>query len=120
MPSTRRAGRILAAGLLAAALTGSPASAYDPRLLEPGAIVGSCWAEARTFDSLKSGPVPYCRGHLRYTPGRLDCYWISEQVCWVYLPGRNDWVLTRTPEERLAFPCPYAAEPPVCPRLAGL
>ena len=82
-------------------------------------IPTSCWDQPRYFDSLKYGTFEYCRGHLRYEPGALDCYYFSEQVCWVFLPGDHQRTQTHNLGPAIMFPCPDAPEPPVCPRLGG-
>jgi hypothetical protein len=80
-------------------------------------VLGSCWPEARLFDSLKYGTVNYCRGHLRYEPDAVDCFYFADQVCWVLLPATGEWIQTRSVGSPIAFPCPNAPEPPVCPRM---
>lgn len=82
----------------------------------PDGIVSNCWLTARVFRSLASGPVPFCRGHLRYHPGDFDCYQIADQACSVYLPTSQEWIETRRPFGPTVFPCPEGPEPPVCPR----
>ena len=82
-------------------------------------IPTSCWDQPRYFESLKYGVFEYCRAHLRYKPGALECYYFSEQVCWVFLPGDQEWTQTHNVGPATIFPCPGGPEPPVCPRLAG-
>ena len=88
----------------------------EPPPLSNLPVPGWCWPEARLFDSLRNGTVNYCRGHLRYEPGALDCYFVADQACWVLLPSR-EWIQTRSVGSPIAFPCPDAPEPPFCPRL---
>jgi hypothetical protein len=83
----------------------------------PGGVVNPsyCWAEVKLFDTLRYGPVDFCRKRLTYRPGRLECAQVSESVCWVLLG--TQWTLTRTPVSQYVIPCPDGPEPPVCPRL---
>lgn len=120
-----RAGALLL-GLTLVAQPPCAARAAGPRppLVRPGVptdpfapVLVSCWLEARLFESLRTGPVDFCRGHLRYRPGALDCARFVDQVCWVYLPAQAEYTLTRTPNLRAAVVCPPGPEPPVCPRL---
>mgnify|MGYP001163237185 CR=1 FL=1 len=80
-------------------------------------VVTSCWFDFRYFRNFTSGVVDYCRGHLRYTPGTLDCYQFTDQVCSVFLPQTFEWIETRHGGNASLFPCPDAPEPPVCPQL---
>ena len=96
-----------------------PAAPAIPVVPVQPPIPTSCWNQPRYFDSLKYGTFEYCRGHLRYEPGALDCYYFSEQVCWVFLPGDHQWTQTHSIGPATEFPCPDAPEPPVCPRLGG-
>jgi hypothetical protein len=99
------AGRVGAQGYL-----GLPLDPYPPVVLD-------CWTDVRLFDSLSAGTVDYCRAHLRYVPGALDCYQLLDRVCSVYLPGTGEWTELRQPATRLPFACPPGPEPPVCRRL---
>jgi hypothetical protein len=81
------------------------------------ALVLSCRADVRLFRSLRTGLVDYCRGHLRYAPGTLDCYQFLDEVCTVLLPGSPTFTETRREGTPSIFPCPLAPEPPVCPRM---
>jgi hypothetical protein len=90
-----------------------------PALPTPVPVPTSCWIQPRYFESLKTGVFEYCRGHLRYQPGKLDCYYFAEEVCWVFLPGNEEWTQTHNVGPSTRFPCPDGPEPPVCPRLAG-
>lgn len=74
-----------------------------------------CWPEVKLFDTLRYGPVDFCRKRLAYRPGRLECAQVTEQVCWVLLDGQ--WTRTRSPVVTHVIPCPDGPEPPVCPRL---
>ena len=86
-------------------------------ILVPGGVAnpGQCWAEVKLFDTLRYGPVDFCRKRLAYRPGRLECAQVAENVCWVLLGAQ--WTLTRTPVQQYVIPCPDGPEPPVCPRL---
>jgi|GEM_PF-1407544 len=80
--------------------------------------IGSCRVGSmRPFESLESGVFDYCRGHLRYEPGALDCYHFIDEVCELLDPTTGEWFDTHSPEGREVFVCPDAPEPPVCPRL---
>ena len=98
-------------------MSSAPAANQDIPPLPGLPVLGSCWPEERLFDSLKNGTVNYCRGHLRYEPGALDCYYFADQVCWVLLPGNGEWIRTRSVGSPILFPCPDPPEPPVCPRM---
>lgn len=82
-----------------------------------GAVTTACWLDVRYFRNLTSGVVDYCRGHLRYAEGALDCFQFTDRVCSVFLPDTVEWVETRQTVAPVVFPCPDAPEPPVCPRL---
>jgi hypothetical protein len=114
MPSARSA---LGLGALAAFLAAADVARADHPVVVPGAAVNPayCWPEVKLFDSLRHGPVAFCRRRLAYRPGRLECTQVDESVCWVLLGSQ--WTLTRTPVGERVFPCPEGPEPPVCPRL---
>src|SRR2546422_3512032 len=98
-------GRAAAQGEL-----GGPLTPFPPVVLE-------CWSDVRLFQSLSAGTVDYCRTHLRYVPGAIDCYQLFDRVCSVYLPATGEWTELRQPRSRVPFPCPAGPEPPVCRRL---
>jgi hypothetical protein len=75
-----------------------------------------CWLSIRLFDTLRNGPFEYCRRKLRYTPGKLECYTFTDQVCSVLLPN-GEWTETRNVIQRQVISCPRGPEPPVCRRL---
>jgi hypothetical protein len=102
----------LSTGLLLTCLVAAQAGAQDI----PG-IVTDCWEDTRLFESLAAGPLDYCRGHLRYVPGALDCYRVIDRVCTVYLPATGEWTDTRYLGAKIPFPCPAGPSPPVCRRL---
>jgi hypothetical protein len=111
--------RALRIVLLVGVLLGTRRVAADSAIiLEPdGAIVTSCRFDVRLFRTLRHGLVDFCRGHLRYAPGTLDCYQFVDQVCTVWLPGSPGLTETRRAGTPSIFPCPPGREPPVCPRL---
>ena len=113
--------RVSGATLLLATFLGLlPAPSYAHEFAVPDrGIVTACWFDTRLFDSLRTGPVTYCRGHLAYSPGALDCYQFTDQVCNVLLPASSTITQTRQTVAPAIFPCPDAPEPPVCPRLRG-
>jgi hypothetical protein len=116
MPSTLRVQ--LTAILMLGCLLAPAARAHQPTLLLPApGIVTECREDVRLFQSLASGTVDYCRAHLRYVPGALDCYRVIDRVCWVFLPATSEWTDTYSPRARIPFPCPDAPVPPVCRRL---
>lgn len=75
-----------------------------------------CWIELRVYQTLRHGPVDFCRQKLKYTPGRLECFQITDQVCAV-LQSDGSWADTRSVVSRQVFACPPGPEPPVCRRL---
>jgi len=111
---------LLAAVLLVASLTGTTATAQPelPPAIGPlSPVVLECWSDVRLFDSFSAGTVDYCRGHLRYVPGAVDCYQLFDRVCSVYLPATGEWTELRQPRTRVPLACPAGPEPPVCRRL---
>lgn len=110
--------------VVAAVLTAAPGMCPLPALAHdftvPGqGIVTACWFDTRLFESLRYGPVTYCRKRLAYTPGALECYQFTDQVCTVVLPSSATVTQTRQPVAPVLFPCPDGPEPPVCPRLGA-
>ena len=103
----RLAAALLLGGMLPAA---AGAQGIPPALVE-------CWEDVRLFESLATGTVDYCRDHLRYTPGALDCQRLIDRVCSVVLPVTGEWTELRQPRTRLRFACPDGPPPPVCRRL---
>jgi hypothetical protein len=95
--------------------------------LPPGGVPGTalpqfgpppawCWVEVRLFDSLRTGPIDFCRKNLRYRPGALECYRIVDNVC-ASLMNTGQWATGRTPVTRSVLPCPRGPQPPVCRQL---
>ena len=118
----RPMGRVPGAALAVATLLAvAPAHADHtfPRgpIVVPGGVAtpGYCWSEVKLFDTLRYGPVDFCRKNLAYRPGRLECAQVGENVCWVLLGVQ--WTLTRTPMSQYVIPCPDGPAPPVCPRM---
>jgi hypothetical protein len=121
---------IIAASVVLLGVTAVPVGARPPVPLPPpgaplvgpafgttGAVTTACWLDVRYFRDLKNGVVDYCRGHLGYRRGALDCYQFTDRVCSVFLPDTVEWIETRQNVTPLVFACPDAPEPPVCPRL---
>ena len=109
----------VAVALLAGSVfAGEGRPTLPPTVVVPGAVVNPayCWPEVKLFDTLRYGPVDFCRKRLAYRPGRLECAQVDENVCWILLGAQ--WTLTRTPLLVRTIPCPDGFEPPVCPRLA--
>jgi hypothetical protein len=107
-----------AALVVALLLTAVPTLAEPERVSDPAPVATSCWPGLRLFHSLATGTTDFCRGHLGYSPGTLDCYRFLDHVCAVFLPASNAFVETRRPVSApLVFPCPQGPEPPVCRRL---
>jgi hypothetical protein len=88
-----------------------------PVLPYPNAQVLNCWSDVRLFNTLRNGNFPYCRQKMRYRPGALECFQITEQVCEVIPAGGNLPIQTTSPVNRQVIPCPDGPEPPVCRRL---
>ena len=125
---TRRAGGratlrvVLMAGMLAAATVhAGPQNATPvpvpvlpvPPLVQPPSY---CWLDVRLFDTLRFGPMNFCRRNLRYRPGALECYQFLDQVCATFVPT-GGWVTGRNSVDLQVLPCPEGPEPPVCRRL---
>jgi hypothetical protein len=79
-------------------------------------IVLNCWREPHYFSSLKTGDMTYCREHLRYTPGAMECYVFEAEVCSVFQPGFNQVTQTRQELPPIVIECPEEPAPPLCPR----
>ena len=109
--------------LLAALAHGFPDGRHAPTG-SPGYVPGyelpfttECWYEPHYFDSLRTGPIEYCRKNLRYRPGALECLTISDRVCTLWYPDRREWGESRISGEARLMRCPAGDEPPTCPRL---
>jgi hypothetical protein len=95
---------------------GSPLPAPGPGLITPW-VTTSCSIEARWFDTLRNGPIDYCRKHLRFMPYKADCVAFTDEVCWAVNQFTGEWTQLRNPGRETLFLCPPSPEPPVCPRL---
>ena len=80
-------------------------------------IVTSCWMDRRWFWSFTSGNVDFCRGHLDYVPGALDCYSYNQEICSLYTQTTGEWSESVRTLPPALFACPDDVEPPVCPRM---
>ena len=78
-------------------------------------VVTNCRIEARTFSSLKTGEVDFCRRHMKYAPGAVDCYRFEAQVCDVFQPTTQQWTENRQVLPPSVLECPEEIEPPLCP-----
>jgi hypothetical protein len=112
---------VVAALVLAVLVASGSASAQPhaaPRVpvIAPWVTV-SCWIEPRWFESLRSGPIDYCKRSLRYRAGRLDCLAFVDEVCWSLNRETGDWQQLRTSGRETLIACPDGPEPPTCPRL---
>ena len=122
--ATLALGALLATGVAARAETrpppglppGLPPAGLPLYGLPPFAPPAWCWIEVRLFDSLRTGPIDYCRRRLRYRPGALECYRIVDRVC-ASPTASGQWVTGRTPITKEVLPCPRGPEPPVCRQL---
>ena len=100
-----------------------PGAIPGPGVVAPGGpvvgpwITSSCWLERRWFETLRSGPVDFCKRSLRFRPGKIDCLVFSDEVCWVVNSQTGEWQLLRTPRLDSLIACPDGPEPPTCPRL---
>jgi hypothetical protein len=108
--------RALLLVLLAAAAVSAQA---PPHVVLPGAawVTTSCWVEPRWFETLRHGPVDYCKRSLRYRPGKIDCVAYTDEVCWAVNQVTGDWQQLRSAGLQRLFQCPAGPEPPTCPRL---
>jgi hypothetical protein len=107
----------LLAALLAAGTARGEQVVLPGPIIVPGGVANPsyCWPEYKLFDSLRTGPVDFCRKRLAYHPGRLECAQVEENVCWILLG--TQWTQTRMPVNERVLPCPEGPQPPVCPRM---
>jgi hypothetical protein len=109
--------------VLVATLASTIASAQPPRILPPNAallgpwVTVSCWVEPRWFDTLRNGPMDFCKRSLRYRPGQIDCLTFTEQVCWNVNQVTGEGQQFRSAGIESLIACPMGPEPPTCPRL---
>jgi hypothetical protein len=80
-------------------------------------VLSSCWIEPRWFESLRSGPVDYCKRSLRYRRGHVDCLMFTDEVCWAVNHDTGEWSQFRSSGQERLVVCPDGPEPPTCPRL---
>lgn len=89
----------------------------DPLLLDP---LFPCPGEVAIFRSLQHGAFEYCRQHLRYAPGSVDCLRIIVPTCNDFSLGQAGLVI-RGEEDRIRagqaerIVCPGGPPPPMCP-----
>jgi hypothetical protein len=90
-----------------------------PHVVLPGTawVTTSCWVEPRWFETLRYGPVDYCKRSLRYRPGKIDCLAYTNEVCWAVNQVTGDWQQLRGSGLPTLFACPEGPEPPTCPRM---
>jgi hypothetical protein len=80
-------------------------------------VTTSCWVEPRWFETLRNGPMDYCKRSLRYSRGQVDCLTFADQVCWAVNQVTGEWQQLRTDGLQNLIVCPDGPEPPTCPRL---
>jgi hypothetical protein len=80
-------------------------------------ITTQCWVEHRWFETLRSGPVDYCKRSLRFRPGKIDCLGFTDEVCWAVNQQTGEGQQLRTEGIQNLIVCPEGPEPPTCPRL---
>jgi hypothetical protein len=56
----------------------------------------SCWIEPRWFETLRDGPVDFCKRSLRFRPGKIDCLAVTDEVCWAFNQLTGEWTTFRT------------------------
>ena len=111
--------RILAALLLLAGLAHAqprPRVVPQPYDVLPW-VTSSCSVEPRWFESLRNGPLPYCKRSLRYRRGHIDCLAYTDEICWAVNRDTGEWAQFRSPGRESLIVCPDGPEPPTCPRL---
>ena len=92
----------------------------NPQLQSQQPVVTNCRTETETFSSLKTGAVDFCKKHMKYAPGTLDCYTFEVQVCDLFQPATQQWTQNRQPLAPRVFECPEEPEPPLCPSSPSL
>ena len=80
-------------------------------------VTTSCWVEPRWFETLRNGPMDYCKRSLRFRRGQVDCLTFADQVCWAVNQVTGEWQQLRTDGLQNLIVCPDGPEPPTCPRL---
>lgn len=125
MGRPRRLASIVVALCLAISAAAAPARAQvvvvDPLT---GAWIDPlfyCPGELAVFSSLKHGSFDYCRQHLRYAPGSLDCLQIIIPTCNLSFLLRQPGLAIQSEEDRVRgghgerIVCPEGPPPPMCP-----
>ena len=75
-----------------------------------------CTEQVEVFSSLRNGEFDYCKLHLRYVPGSLDCLRIVAVACNGWSPEEGRWVLRQGTDGRAErIVCPPGPPPPSCP-----
>jgi hypothetical protein len=98
----------LAAVALSASATAAPASFPS--------LYPFCTEQVQVFSSLRHGEFDYCRLHLRYVPGSIDCLRIVATACNAWVPEGQATVLRQGLDGRAErIVCPPGPPPPSCP-----
>jgi hypothetical protein len=116
-----RLGAMRALVALVVAVAGAAAAAPPPPVapvapLTPW-VTTSCWVEPRWFETLRNGPVDFCKRSLRFRPGQIDCLAFTDEICWAFRSDTGEWTQLRNPGRENLIVCPDAPEPPTCPRM---
>ena len=77
----------------------------------------SCWIEPHWFETLRDGPIDFCKRSLRFRPGKVDCLAVTDEVCWAFNQLTGEWTTFRNARREQLIVCPSGPEPPTCPRL---
>ena len=114
--------RVRAILLVATLASGVAGAQIPPRVLPGSPILGpwvtvSCVLEPRWFETLRNGPMDFCKKSLRYRRGHFDCLTFTDQVCWTVNQITGEWQQFRTANLESLIACPDGPEPPTCPRL---
>jgi hypothetical protein len=80
-------------------------------------VTVSCSLEPRWFQTLRNGPMDFCKKSLRYRRGQFDCLSFTDQICWTVNQVTGEWQPLRTSNLESLIACPDGPEPPTCPRL---
>ena len=75
-----------------------------------------CDEEVEIFNSLKYGDFDFCRLHLRYKPGAIDCLRIVVTTCNAIEPdGQQRRLRQESDGQAQRIVCPPGPPPPSCP-----
>ena len=110
-----RAAILVCLAVVAGGAAAAPVAPTAP-LLGPW-VRTSCWVDHRWFETLRNGPVDYCKRSLRYRPGRIDCIAYTDEICWAVNQVTGEYQQLRTEGLQSLIVCPDGPEPPTCPRL---